>query len=110
MERRTGADYDRLVVSRICRPLKMDSTLITLTPELKSRLARGHWRDGKRSEHLDFQVMASAGSLLSTANDLLKFLSANLGFTDTHLGPLMAKTQVIRHTGSPKNGKTAILR
>lgn len=67
MERRTGADYDRLVVSRICRPLKMDSTLITLTPELKSRLARGHWRDGKRSEHLDFQVMASAGSLFSTS-------------------------------------------
>ncbi len=106
--RRAGTDYEPLVVSRICRPLKMDTTLITLTPELKARLARGHWTDGKRSEHLNFQAMRSAGSLLSTANDLLKFLSANLRFTETHLGPLMAKMQVIRHTDSPRFGKTAM--
>ena len=108
MERKTGTDYESLVVSRICRPLHMDSTCITLVPELKARLARGHWTDGQRSEHLNFQVMASAGSLLSTANDMLKFLSANLDFTETHLRLLMKETQVIRHTGSPMFGKTAM--
>src|SRR4026208_202362 len=39
---KAGSDYESLVVDRICRPLKMDSTRITLTPELKSRFATGH--------------------------------------------------------------------
>ena len=108
IERKTSSDYESLVVDRICRPLKMDSTRITLPPALKARLARGHWVDGSPSEHLHFQAMAPAGSLLSTANDLLKFLSANLGFTQTDLTPLMEEMQVIRHTGSPRFGKTAM--
>ena len=39
---KAGTNYESLVVDRICRPLKMDSTRITLTPELKSRFAQGH--------------------------------------------------------------------
>src|SRR5207247_4789477 len=39
---KTGTNYEALVVERICRPLKMNSTRITLTPELQARLARGH--------------------------------------------------------------------
>ena len=108
IERKTLSDYESLVVDRICQPLKMDSTRITLPPALKARLARGHWVDGTPSEHLHFQAMAPAGSLLSTANDLLKFLSANLGFTQTDLTPLMEDMQVIRHSNSPKFGKTAL--
>ena len=108
IERRAGSDYESLVVDRICRPLKMDSTRITLSPALKARLARGHWVDGTPSDHLHFQAMAPAGSLLTTANDLLKFLSANLGFTQTDLTPLMAEMQVIRHRNSPRFGNTAM--
>lgn len=105
---KAGESYESLVVNRIARLLKMDSTRITLTPEQKARLARGHWADGKPSENVRFQVMASAGALLSTANDLLKFLSANLGFTQTELGPLMEQMQMVRHTGAPKFGNTAM--
>ena len=39
---KAGTNYESLVVDRICRPLKMDSTRITLTPELKARFATGH--------------------------------------------------------------------
>ena len=39
---KAGTDYESLVVDRICRPLGMDSTRITLTPELKNRFATGH--------------------------------------------------------------------
>jgi CubicO group peptidase (beta-lactamase class C family) len=108
LERKTGTGFEALVVDRICAPLKMASTRITLTPPLKARLARGHWVDGTRSDPLNFQALAAAGSLLSTADDLLKFLSAQLGFTETHLTPLMKQTQAIRHTGSPQFGKTAM--
>lgn len=103
-----GESYESLVVKRIARPLMMDSTQITVTPELKPRLARGHWQDGTPAENFRFQVMASAGSIVSTANDLLKFLSANLGFADTELTPLMKEMQIVRHTGEPKFGTTAM--
>lgn len=105
---KAGESYESLVMNRIARPLKMDSTGITLTPEQETRLARGHWADGTPSSNLKFQVQEPAGSLLSTANDLLKFLVANLGFTRTELGPLMEEMQVIRHTDSPRFGRTAM--
>jgi len=108
MALKAGESYESLVVNRIARPLRMDSTCITLTPEQKARLARGHWADGTPSENLKFRVQNSAGGLLSTANDLLKFLSANLGFTRSELGPLMEEMQIIRHTDSPRFGKTAM--
>jgi CubicO group peptidase (beta-lactamase class C family) len=108
IERRTATNYESLVVDRICRPLNMESTLIMLAPPLNARLARGHWTDGTRSERLNFKALAPAGSLLSTANDLLKFLSTNLGFANNELNPLLDNMQVIRHTGSPQFGKSAM--
>ena len=39
---KAGTNYESLLAERICRPLKMDSTQGTLTPELKSRLAAAH--------------------------------------------------------------------
>jgi D-alanyl-D-alanine-carboxypeptidase/D-alanyl-D-alanine-endopeptidase len=38
---KAGTDYESLVADRICRPLKMESTRITMTPELKARFATG---------------------------------------------------------------------
>ncbi len=84
-------NYDSLVVDRICRPLKMDSTRFTLTPELKSRLATGHNQFGEALPSLDFGVMMPAAGLHSTANDLLKYVSANLGLMPSSLTPLMEK-------------------
>src|SRR5437867_9077381 len=57
------------MVERICRPLKMNSTRITLTPELQARLARGHDQLGKPAPNWEFQVYDGAGGLRSTAND-----------------------------------------
>jgi CubicO group peptidase (beta-lactamase class C family) len=97
MERKAGADYESLVVDRICRPLHMDSTRITLTPALKARLATGHDGSGSRVANYDFQVMAGAGALRSSANDLLKYVSAHFGLIPSGLTPLMERTRVIRH-------------
>ncbi len=98
---KTGTNYEALVVERICRPLKMNSTRITLTPELQARLARGHDKLGKPAPNWDFQVYDGAGGLRSTANDLLKYVSAQAGITQSRLRPLAAKTHVIRHRNSP---------
>jgi CubicO group peptidase (beta-lactamase class C family) len=91
-----GTNYESLVVDRICRPLKMNSTRITLTPELQLHLATGHNPIGEAVPSWDFPTLAGAGALRSTANDLLKYISANLGLTPSALTPLMTKTHAVR--------------
>ena len=88
---KAGTNYESLVVDRICRPLKMDSTGFTLTPELKSRLATGHNPLGYAVPTVDWGVLMPLGGLRSTANDLLKFISASLGLPPSSLTPLMEK-------------------
>jgi len=105
---KAGTNYEALVVERICRPLKMNSTRITLPPELRARLARGHDQLGKPAPNWEVQVYDGAGGLRSTANDLLKYVSANLGLTPSSLTPLMEQTQVIRHKGTSDHGDTAM--
>ena len=92
---KAGTDYESLVTDRICRPLKMDSTRITLTPELKARLATGHNQFGYAVSSMDFHSQAGAGALRSTANDLLKYVAANLGLTPSSLTTLMEKTHAV---------------
>lgn len=90
LARRAGKDYETLVRSEICAPLGMKSTAITLTPEMKERLAVGHNAALEPVENWDVGVLAGAGGLRSTANDLLTFLAANLGSTKSPLQPAMA--------------------
>ena len=91
---KAGTNYESLVVDRICRPLKMDSTRITLTPELKSRFAQGHNYFGYAVSHTDWGALMGGAALRSTANDMLKYISANLGLTPSGLTPLMKNTHV----------------
>ncbi len=93
---KAGTDYESLVTDRICRPLKMESTRIRMTPELKARLATGHNQFGYVVSSLDFQSQAGCGALRSTANDLLKYVAANLSLTPSVLSGLMEKTHVIQ--------------
>jgi len=108
MELKMGTNFESLVVSRICRPLGLESTRISPTTEMKARMATGHDENGKRVANFQLQVMASAGALLSTANDLLRYLAANLGLTESDLRPLMEQMQVIRHLNQPEFGTTAM--
>lgn len=97
---RAGTNFESLIVSRICRPLHMDSTCITLTPELKARLAMGHGDSGKPSPPFKFQAYSPAGDIHSTANDLLKYLSAQIALEPSPLTPLMEKTHLVRFKDS----------
>lgn len=97
LSRRAGMAYGELVRKRICDPLEMNNTRITLTPQMKARLAVGHDAALKAVEnwHLG-AAFAGAGALRSTANDLLKFLAANLGYTRTPLATAMAAMLDVR--------------
>jgi CubicO group peptidase (beta-lactamase class C family) len=94
---KAGTDYESLLVGRICDPLKMPSTRVTLSPEMMARLARGHNNKGKLVANWDLGVLVGCGGIRSTANDLLKYVAANVGLTTSPLKPLMLDMQVIRH-------------
>lgn len=94
---RAGVDYDTLVKRRITDPLKMTSTRIALTPEMRSRLAVGHAYGLEPTPNWDLGALAAAGALHSTANDLLTFLAANLGLEKTPLASPMASMMNVRH-------------
>jgi CubicO group peptidase (beta-lactamase class C family) len=94
---RAATNYEALVVRRVCIPLQMNSTRITLSPDLQARLAPGHNAMGLTVSNWDFPTLAGAGGLRSTANDLLKFLAANTGLATSSLSNAMLATQQPRH-------------
>ena len=92
LARENDKTYEQLLLDRICKPLGMDSTRITLTPELRKRLApayttHGFWkmRIYLPNRNWDIPTLAGAGAIRSTVNDLLVFMSANMGKAKTNL-------------------------
>lgn len=83
-------------MDRICKPLQMNDTRITLTEEMKARLAGGHNARGEPVGPMDFQTLLGNGALRSSANDMLKLLGANLGLPKSKLTPIMAETHIAR--------------
>jgi hypothetical protein len=75
---------------------------------VKERLAIGHRSSRRLAPEFDFHVMAGAGALRSTANDLLKYASANLGFAPSRLTPLMEKTHIVSHKDAVNHCNTAM--
>jgi CubicO group peptidase (beta-lactamase class C family) len=92
LARRAGKSYERLLVERMCTPLGMADTRITLSPDMKERLAQGHDAEGKPTPCWDIPALAGCGALYATAPDLLTFLAANLALKKTPLGPALMLT------------------
>ncbi len=95
---KAGIDYETLVKTRICAPLGLNDTSISLSPEQQARLATGHDIALRPSKNWDLPTLAGAGALRSTANDQLSFLAANLGLTATDLLPALRTTHQPLHT------------
>jgi len=98
-------DYEAILLERICRPLGMDSTRVQLTAEMRSRLAPPHTASLAQTHLWDNTAQAGAGMIRSTANDLLTFLAANMGLTETELQPAL---QLANTPQRPSVGKGKI--
>jgi D-alanyl-D-alanine-carboxypeptidase/D-alanyl-D-alanine-endopeptidase len=104
LDRRQGTDYEALVVDQVCRPLGMPDTRITLTPAQRARLAQPHDEALSPTENWDMPALAGTGALRSDAEDMLRFVSANVGLIDTPLKQaLLATHHVYNTTDTPLN-------
>ena len=78
--------FEWLLIDRICAPLLMNDTGITMTSEQQVRQAGGYTSDGRPVPTRELPVVyQSAGALRSTLNDMLKFLRANMDPESTQL-------------------------
>ena len=104
----SGLDYESLIKERIAGPLEMSDTAITLSRDMRARLAAGHsfgLSPGARlvpAANWDIPTLAGAGGLRSTVNDLLRFVAANLGLTATEIATAMEYTHEPRENIGPE--------
>jgi CubicO group peptidase (beta-lactamase class C family) len=106
---RAGMDYESLVKTRITGPLGMTSTAITLPPPMQARLAPGHDRTLRPTKNWDITSLAGAGALRSSANDMLTFLAAEMGYSQSALAPAMkAMLQQRRPAAGPPGLEVAL--
>src|SRR5262249_9817980 len=76
---RAAKPYEALVLERICAPLGLSDTRITLTPSMTARRAQGHDVNLSPVPDWEFLSLEATGALHSTADDLATFLEAPVG-------------------------------
>lgn len=101
LSRAVRSNYETLLANRICEPLGMRDTAITLNESQRSRLAQGYHPSDRAATNWDFtDAYAGAGAIRSTMNDMMKFLCANLGIVETSLTPALRFSHQVH---SPEN-------
>jgi len=103
LSRRAGTTYEALLDQRLFTPLGMADTRITLTPDMRRRLAGGHNRDGDEVANWNFDALAGAGAIRSTMNDMLKYLAANLDSNSRPLGRVLQSAHLTRRAAGTPN-------
>lgn len=100
---RAGSGYEELVTSRICEPLGLNDTRITMTPTMRERLAQGHDGSLHPVPSCELRELAGAGALRSTAKDMMRFLDACQGKRKTELSPAIASLLNVRRQTDKKD-------
>jgi CubicO group peptidase (beta-lactamase class C family) len=109
LARAANMDFETLIVSRIAAPLGMESTAIALTPAMQARVSPGHDRKLARLASWNMpQAFAGAGAFRSTANDLLKFLTAAMALKPSPLAAAFAEMmRTVRPSDQPDTSVAA---
>ena len=74
----TKRNLESLAAEKLLAPLDMRNTAITLTPEMKEHLAQGYTASGEPSPVWTFSALAGAGAFNSNAEDMMRFVRANI--------------------------------
>ena len=79
----------------------MNSTGISIPDEYKQRFDKGHIDVKEVSLEFISEAIQTDGAIYSITNDLLKYLSANIGLIHTEINDIMQDTHFIRHLFAP---------
>jgi len=99
LARRAGKSYEELLIERVCNPLGLAHTRITLTAEMRQRIVQGHDLAMKETQFWNWPAMPGAGYARSTTRDLTAFVKTNMGLAASPLrDPMKHMLEVRRPT------------
>ncbi|MGI8950949.1 MAG: serine hydrolase domain-containing protein [Chitinophagaceae bacterium] len=105
LEKVNHKSYEELFVKTICDPLGMNDTREFIRRTDSARFAKGYDENGQYNSQWDFKALEAAGSIRSTASDLIKYIKGNLGEAPPQLYKDFQLTHVITFSdGSNKVG------
>jgi serine-type D-Ala-D-Ala carboxypeptidase/endopeptidase len=90
------ADWGALADEKILRPLGMTMSGTAFSGAMRAHLAPGHDNMGHAAKNWDIDALAGAGAMRSTANDMLRYLKANMGIDPSPLTAAMKLAQAPR--------------
>lgn len=93
MEIKTGKSYEDLLKKYICGEFRLNNTTITLSDEMKNNMAKPY-SGNYMAKNTDMKFFHGAGAIRSTANDLLIYLSYQLGLKPTKYREAIDKTHI----------------
>jgi len=103
-----GTDLETLLVNRVCDPLGLKDTRFELSAEQQTRAAGAHDWNHNPTPPLNFDAMKGAGSLRSSAVDLLHFVAVNAGLVDSALWPTLQLAHIDREDAIGKRVDVAM--
>ncbi len=86
---KAGIPYEALLEARVLEPLGMRDSTITLSADQKARMVSGHAK-GVVVSNWDLDVLAGAGAVRSSADDMSKLLAALMRPPDSRVGRAIA--------------------
>lgn len=78
MERKLNSSFEQLIVGRICEPLRMGHTGITLGETARQSLAQGYNEVGEATSPWNLASLKGSGAIRSTLNDMIKYIQAQM--------------------------------
>lgn len=91
---KAGEPYAQLIAYQVTGPLGMKDTVISLSSEQQARFIPGYTASHDKAMPWNFAAMAGAGSLRSTADDMLTYAEAYL-HPDGLSGPAVANRSTL---------------
>lgn len=84
LEKAYTLDYEKLMKAHIAKPLKMNTTFVTVPDNLKAKFIPGYF-NGTETPHWDFADTQGFGALKSTIGDMALYLQANIDNTISYI-------------------------
>jgi serine-type D-Ala-D-Ala carboxypeptidase/endopeptidase len=85
--------YGALIDEKILKPLGMTMSGTVFSDAMRTHLAAGYDISGAAAKNWDFDALAGAGAIRSTACDMLRYLKANMGIDQSPLAAAMKLAQ-----------------
>jgi len=100
LARHLGQDYETMILERVTRRLGMPDTVITLDPGQRRRLAKPHGGVYPVSNWDFSEAFVGMGSIRSTARDMVRYLSANMGLYPSEIYPALTNAHRLRFSSA----------